>query len=83
MGQLHVPTHPFPQLGLHGLLLSEKLNIAQVHNTKDRQQQLVCYILQGHSDLIAEKKEGMGVIAPSADQVTESEQVSVVRQAIG
>ena len=60
MGQLRVPTHPFPQLGLNGLLLSRKLNIARVHITKDRQQQLVCHILQGHGDLAARKEEGMG-----------------------
>ena len=33
MGQLRVPIHPFPQLGLHGLPLSGKLDITRVHNT--------------------------------------------------
>ena len=59
MGQLHIPTHPFPQLILHGLLLGGKLNIAWVHITKDRQQQLVFHILQGHDNLAARKEEGM------------------------
>ena len=44
IGQLCIPTHPFPQLGLHDLLLDGKLDIARVHITKDRQQQLVCHI---------------------------------------
>ena len=64
MGQLRVPTHPFPQLGLHSLLHSGKLNIAQVYITKDRKQQLVCHILQGHNDLTARKEEGMDGVAP-------------------
>ena len=44
IGQLCIPTHPFPQLSLHDLLLDRKLDIAWVHITKDRQQQLVCHI---------------------------------------
>ena len=38
MQQLHVATHPFPQLDLHGLLLDGKFNVAQVCVAKDRQQ---------------------------------------------
>lgn len=37
MGQLHITTHPFPLLGLHGLLLNEKFNISRVCVTMDRQ----------------------------------------------
>ena len=83
MGQLYVPTHPFPQLGLHSLLLGGKLNIAWVHITKDRQQQLVCHILYGHGDLTARKEEGMGGATPSADQMAKIEQVPIVGQAMG
>ena len=36
MGQLCIPTLPFPQLDLHGLLFDGNLDIAWVHSTKDR-----------------------------------------------
>jgi len=67
MGQLCVPTHPFLKLDLHGLLFGGKLNISRVHITKDKQQQLDCHILQGHSDLTARKEKCMGGVAPSVD----------------
>ena len=76
-------SRPFPQLGLRGLLLSGKLDIARVHITKDRQQQLVCHILQSHGDLATRKEKCMGGTTPSVDQMTEIEQVPIIRQATG
>ena len=67
MRQLRIATHPFLQLGFHGLLLRRKLNVTWVYITEKGQQQLIRHILQGHGDLATRKENGMGGATQSAD----------------